>query len=43
MHVVGRIKKNVLQQAKAAEKASLKGVNAVPMQFYRTRPAAPGR
>jgi putative protease len=40
MHVVGRIKKNVLQQAKAAEKASLK---AVPMQFYRTRPGAPGR
>ncbi|WP_157271456.1 peptidase U32 family protein [Azohydromonas aeria] len=43
MHVVGRIKKNVLQQAKAAEKASLKGVNAVPVQFYRTRPGAPGR
>jgi putative protease len=40
MHVVGRLKKNVLQQARAAEKASLK---AVPMQFYRTRPAAPGR
>ncbi|WP_298232309.1 U32 family peptidase [uncultured Azohydromonas sp.] len=40
MHVVGRIKKNVLQQAKAAEKASLK---AEPMVFYRTRPAAPGR
>jgi putative protease len=40
MHVVGRIKKNVLQQARAAEKASLK---AVPMQFYRTRPGAPGR
>jgi putative protease len=40
MHVVGRIKKNVLQQARAAEKASLK---AVPMQFYRTRPAALGR
>jgi collagenase-like PrtC family protease len=40
MHVVGRIKKNVLQQARAAEKASLK---AVPLQFYRTRPGAPGR
>ncbi len=40
MHVVGRIKKNVLQQAKAAEKASLK---AEPMVFYRTRPAAPAR
>jgi putative protease len=40
MHVVGRLKKNVLQQARAAEKASLK---AVPMQFYRTRPAALGR
>ncbi|NML14515.1 peptidase U32 family protein [Azohydromonas caseinilytica] len=40
MHVVGRIKKNVLQQARAAEKASLK---AVPMQFYRTRPPAQAR
>ncbi|WP_028998738.1 peptidase U32 family protein [Azohydromonas australica] len=37
MHVVGRIKKNVLQQAKAAKKARLK---AEPMVFYRTRPAA---
>ncbi|WP_066334284.1 peptidase U32 family protein [Azohydromonas lata] len=40
MHVVGRIKKNVLQQARAAEKASLK---AVPLQFYKTRPGAQGR
>ena len=29
MHVVGAIRKNVLKQAQA-----------VPMQFYRTRPAA---
>jgi putative protease len=32
MHVVGRIKRNVLQQAAA-----------VPMQFYRTRPATPAK
>jgi putative protease len=32
MHVVGRIKRNVLQQAAA-----------VPMQFYRTRPQQPPR
>ena len=32
MHVVGRIKRNVLQQAAA-----------VPMQFYRTRPEHPAR
>ncbi len=38
MHVVGRMKKNVLQQAKAAEK--LAAAQAVPMQFYRTRPGA---
>jgi putative protease len=34
MHVVGRIKRNVLQQAHAQAQAA-----AVPMQFYRTRPA----
>jgi putative protease len=32
MHVVGRLKKNILQQARREEAA-------VPMQFYRTRPA----
>jgi 23S rRNA 5-hydroxycytidine C2501 synthase len=35
MHVVGRMKKNVLQQARSAEKQA--AVQAVPMQFYRTR------
>ena len=33
MHVVGRMKKNVLQQARSAEKQA--AVQAVPMQFYR--------
>ena len=38
MHVVGRMKKNVLNRAAREEKASL--ATGVPMQFYRTRPAA---
>ena len=41
MHVVGRMKKNVLNRAAREEKASL--ATGVPMQFYRTRPAAAGR
>jgi putative protease len=36
MHVVGRIKKNVLQQARREEKAA--AAQAQPIQFYRTRP-----
>jgi collagenase-like PrtC family protease len=36
MHVVGAMRKNVLQQAAREQRAALK---AVPMQFYRTRPA----
>ena len=37
MHVVGRMKKNVLNQARAAEKQAAR--EGVPIQFYRTRPA----
>ena len=37
MHVVGRMKKNVLNQAVREEKASLAA--GVPMQFYRARPS----
>ncbi len=36
MHVVGRIKKNILNQAQAAERTAAR--EGVPMQFYRTRP-----
>jgi putative protease len=39
MHVVGRMKKNVLNQARAAEKKAAR--EGVPIQFYRTRPAPP--
>ena len=39
MHVVGRMKKNVLNQARAAEKQAAR--EGVPIQFYRTRPAPP--
>ncbi|MCO5978012.1 peptidase U32 family protein [Ideonella oryzae] len=37
MHVVGRMKKNVLNQARAAEKQAAR--EGVPIQFYKTRPA----
>ncbi len=36
MHVVGRMKKNVLQQARQREKVA--AAEGVPMQFYRRRP-----
>ena len=41
MHVVGRMKKNVLNRTAREEKASL--ATAAPIQFYRTRPAATAR
>lgn len=37
MHVVGRIKKNVMQQARAEEKNRL-AVGETPIQFYRVNP-----
>ncbi|NDY90592.1 peptidase U32 family protein [Ideonella livida] len=39
MHVVGRLRKNVIQQARREEK--LAAATAQPIEFYRTRPAAP--
>jgi 23S rRNA 5-hydroxycytidine C2501 synthase len=41
MHVVGAMRKNVLQDARRAERAALAG-EAVPLRFYRTRPTAAG-
>ncbi|WP_022982070.1 U32 family peptidase [Ideonella sp. B508-1] len=41
MHVVGRMKKNVLNQARAAEKQAAR--EGVPIQFYKTRPQALAR
>jgi putative protease len=38
MHVVGRMKKSVLNQSQREEQARLAA--GVPMQFYRTRPIA---
>jgi 23S rRNA 5-hydroxycytidine C2501 synthase len=41
MHVVGRMRKNVLQQAARDQRAAL--AQGTPIQFYRTRPAAASR
>jgi putative protease len=41
MHVVGRMKTSVLNQRTREMAESLAGAEAVPMKFYRTRPAAP--
>ena len=43
MHVVGAMRKNVLQQAAREQRESAKSPQAVPIRFYRSRSAAGAR